>query len=94
MLKILYVISAAALVAACFAGLSAQVEARAPVIGAKADRLDARPLANACSQQAWPHFEASCLRDARNPQGQARDVRVVSADRPARLVAKTLVAVR
>ena len=32
----------------------------------------------------WPYFEASCLRDTRNPFGQARDVRLVSTDRLAR----------
>jgi hypothetical protein len=84
MLKTVYAIAAAAIVAAClvtFPGLSAQVEARAPVTGAKAERADARPLGTACSQRAWPYFEAACLRDARNPFGQARRVRIVSADR-------------
>jgi hypothetical protein len=97
MFKAIYVIAVAAILAAVFMSLSAQVEARAPVIGAKADRLDARPLADQCSQQAWPYFEASCLRDARNPQGQARDVRLISADRqvqPVRPAAKTLIAAR
>jgi len=60
--------------------LSAEVEARGSVPGAKTDRADARPLARACSGNAWPYFEASCLRDARNPFGQARDVRLVSFD--------------
>jgi hypothetical protein len=59
--------------------LSAEVEARGSVPGAKTDRADARPLARACSGNAWPYFEASCLRDARNPFGQARDVRLVSS---------------
>jgi len=53
------------------------------VPGAKADRADARPLARDCSANAWPYFEASCLRDARNPFGQARDVRLVSLDKAA-----------
>lgn len=84
MLKSVYAIVAAAVVAAglvMFPSLSPQVEARAPVPGAKSDRADARPLATACSQRAWPYFEAACLRDARNPFGQAREVRIVSADR-------------
>jgi hypothetical protein len=57
--------------------LSAQVEARGSVPGVKADRADARD----CSQNAWPYFEAACLRDTRNTFGQARDVRFVSTDR-------------
>jgi hypothetical protein len=51
--------------------------------GRKADRADARPLARACSGNAWPYFEASCLRDARNPFGYARDVRLISHDEAA-----------
>jgi hypothetical protein len=60
--------------------LSAEVEARGSAPGAKADRADTRPLARDCSGHAWPYFEASCLRDIRNPFGQARDVRGVSVD--------------
>ena len=47
----------------------------------KADRADMRPLAGKCSENAWPYFEASCLRDTRNPFGKAREVRIVSPDR-------------
>lgn len=85
MLKTLYAIAAAAIVAGPFVGtlsISDQVEARGSVAGAKADRADIRPLGAKCSQNAWPYFEASCLRDTRNPFGQAREARVVSADRP------------
>ena len=77
-------VTAAAIIAACFVtfpSLSPQVEARSPVPGAKADRADARPLGTTCSQRAWPYFEAACLRDARKPFGEAREVRIVSADR-------------
>jgi hypothetical protein len=63
--------------------LSAEVEARGSVPGAKAHRADARPLARACSGNAGPYFEASSLRDARNPFGQARDVRLISHDEAA-----------
>jgi len=35
-----------------------------PQSAAKGDRLDIRRLAADCSQQAWPNFEASCLRVA------------------------------
>jgi hypothetical protein len=84
MLKALYVVIAAAIVAAAFVAtlsISAQVEARGSVPGVKADRADIRPLGGQCSQNAWPYFEAGCLRDTRNPFGQARDVRFVSTDR-------------
>lgn len=47
----------------------------------KADRTDVRPLARDCSQNAWPYFEAACLRDTRNPFSQAREARIVSPDR-------------
>jgi len=84
MIKTIYAVAAAAIVAACFVaflGFAMEVEARAQLPGAKADRADTRPLANTCSQRAWPYFEAGCLRDARNTFGQARIVRVVAADR-------------
>jgi hypothetical protein len=84
MLKAIYAIASAAILASAFVGtlsLSAQVEARGSVPGVKADRADARPRARDCSQNAWPYFEAACLRDTRNTFGQARDVRFVSTDR-------------
>ena len=83
MLKSVYAIAAAAIVAAAFVAtlsLTQPVEARGSAPGAKADRADLRPLAGACSQKAWPYFEAACLRDARNPYGEARQVRVVALD--------------
>ena len=82
MLKAVYAIAAAAIVAASFVGtlsLSPRVEARGST--PKADRADTRLLAKDCSKQAWPYFEAACLRDTRHPYGQAREVRLVSADR-------------
>ena len=85
MLKTVYAIVAAALIAAAFVAfpsLSPQVEARSVVQGAKADRADARPLANQCSQYGWPNFEAACMRDTRNAYAEARPVRLVSSDRP------------
>jgi len=83
MLKTIYAIAAAAIVAGAFVAtlsISEQVEARGSAPAAKADRADARPLARDCSQNAWPYFEAACLRDTRNAFGQVRDVRLVSAD--------------
>jgi hypothetical protein len=85
MIKTAYAICAAAVVAGAFVAMlsiSQQVEARGSVPGLKADRADSRPLAKDCSQNAWPYFEASCLRDTRHPFGQARAARLVSADRP------------
>ena len=84
MLKTIYAIVAAAIVAAAFItalSLADQVDARSSPPGAKADRADARPLAGQCSQNAWPYYEAACLRDARNPFGQAGEVRMISIDR-------------
>lgn len=85
MLKTVYAIAAAAIVAGAFVtalSVADQVDARGSAPGVKADRADARPLARQCSQNAWPYFEASCLRDTRNAFGQAREVvRVVSTDR-------------
>ena len=84
MLKAVYAVCAAAVVAGAFVAalsLPLQVEARGSVPGLKADRADARPLARDCSRNAWPYFEAGCLRDTRNSFGQVQVVRFVSTDR-------------
>jgi hypothetical protein len=84
MREAIYAIAIAAIAAAgfvAFPSLSPQVEASSPVIGAKADRADVRPLGTACGQKAWPYFDAACTRDARFPLAQPRDVRFVRADR-------------
>jgi hypothetical protein len=64
-----------------FPGISDQVVASAPMHAGKSDRLDLRPLGNRCSQQAWPYFEAQCVRDPRMALGRARPARIVTADR-------------
>ena len=46
-------------------------------VPSKADRIDYRPLGTACSQNAWPYFEASCLRDRNQAMGEARAVRMI-----------------
>jgi hypothetical protein len=77
-------IVAAALVAGAMTilpGASEKVSASAPLNSGKGDRLDIRPIGVQCSQQAWPNFEASCLRDRRMAMGQAKAVRVVSVDK-------------
>jgi hypothetical protein len=68
--RIVLAVVAAAIVACFFTIITAtadQVEASAPIIGAQ------------CSQQAWPYFEAHCLRDRR--QSDARPARVVTTER-------------
>ena len=82
MIKAFSAIAIAALVAAALTvlpGFAPQVEASVPQALAKADRLDIRPIGRDCSQQAWPNFEASCLRVAgtktvirRSPAGHRR----------------------
>ena len=47
---------------------------------AKGDRLDIRTVGKDCSQQAWPNFEASCLRTA-GSKSMVKEVRLVTADR-------------
>ena len=77
---------AAALIAGALAvipGASDKVVASAPLNSGKGDRLDIRPIGPKCSEQAWPYYEASCLKDRRQAMGQAKAVRVVSADKRA-----------
>jgi hypothetical protein len=83
MIKALSAIAIAALVAAALTllpGFAPQVEASVPHALAKADRLDAHPVGPNCSQQAWPNFEASCLRAA-GTKSTIRQARLVTADR-------------
>src|SRR6202021_2245118 len=57
MLKTVYAIVAAAIIAACLVlapSLSPQVEAGAPSATGKADRAAGRPLAGDCSERRWP----------------------------------------
>ena len=83
MIKALSAIAAAAFVAATITflpGLTPQVSASVPQALAKADRLDAHSIGRDCSQQAWPNFEASCLRAA-GGKTTVRQVRMVTTDR-------------
>jgi hypothetical protein len=67
-----------------FPSLSPQVGASAPIVGAKGDRADIRPLGTDCGEKAWPYFDATCMRDARIPLlTQPHDVRTIAADRAA-----------
>jgi hypothetical protein len=81
--KTIYAVTAAAAIAAVLVALPSfapQVQAHGPVLGAKGDRIDARPAGDKCEHE-WPYFEAACLRDARHPFGQAREVRIIPLDR-------------
>jgi hypothetical protein len=83
MIKAISAIAVAAFFAAALTvlpGFAPQVEASTPQALAKADRLDVRPVGRDCSQQAWPNFEASCLRAAVT-KTSIRQARLVTADR-------------
>jgi hypothetical protein len=83
MIKAISAIAIAAFFAATLTvlpGFAPQVEASTPQALAKADRLDVRPVGRDCSQQAWPNFEASCLRAAVT-KTSINQARLVTADR-------------
>ena len=83
MIKALSAIAIAAFVAAALTvlpGFAPQVEASVPAPLAKGDRLDIHQVGRNCSQQAWPNFEASCLRAAGSKM-LIREARLVTADR-------------
>ena len=82
--KVLSAITACALGAAAvlaFPGFSPEVEAGTPPQVVKGDRLDICPLGTNCSEQAWPYFEASCLRDPKQATGEGRVVRLITTGR-------------
>ena len=83
MIKALSAIAIAACVAATLTflpGFAPSVEASVPQPLAKGDRLDIKSIGRDCSQQAWPNFEASCLRRA-GTKANVREARLVTADR-------------
>jgi hypothetical protein len=83
MIKTISALAIAACVAAALAilpGFAPQVEASVPRPLAKADRLDVHMTGRDCSQQAWPNFEASCLRSV-GSKNSVREARLVTADR-------------
>ena len=85
MIKTISAVAIAGCVAAALAilpGFAPEVEASVPHALAKSDRLDVRPIGRDCSQQAWPNFEASCLRVAGSKTPTTiRQARLVTADR-------------
>ena len=83
MIKAISAIAVAAFVAAALSilpGFAPQVEASVPQALAKGDRLDIHLVGRNCSEQAWPNFEASCLRVA-GSRILIRQARLVTADR-------------
>ena len=61
-------------------GFAPRVEAGETVALAKAGRLDIRPVARNCSQQVWPNFDTSCLRN-RESGVMIREARLVTERR-------------
>lgn len=62
MIKTAYAVAIAAIAASVFVAfpsLSPQVGASAPVVGAKGDRADIRPLGTECGEKAWPYFDTA-----------------------------------
>ena len=83
MIKAFSAIAAAGFIAAALTvlpGFAPQVEASVPQALAKGDRLDVRTVGKDCSQQAWPNFEASCLRAA-GSKLVVKEARLVTANR-------------
>jgi len=83
MIKAFSAIAVAAFVAAALSilpGFAPQVEASVPQALAKGDRLDIHTVGRNCSEQAWPNFQASCLRVA-GSRIMIRQARLVTADR-------------
>jgi hypothetical protein len=83
MIKAFSAIAVAALIAAALTvlpGFAPKVEASVPQALAKGDRLDIHRVGKDCSKQAWPNFEASCLRVA-GSRTAIREARLVTADR-------------
>jgi hypothetical protein len=83
MIKAIAAVAVAAVTAAALTilpGFAPQVEASVPQALAKGDRLDIRPIGRDCSKQAWPNFEAACLRTS-GTRKDVRQARLVTADR-------------
>ena len=84
MIKAISAVAVAAFIAAALTvlpGFAPAVEASVPVALAKADRLDIKPVGRSCSEQAWPNFEASCLRNASTKTVTIREARLVTGVR-------------
>jgi len=83
MIKTFSAIAVAAFIAAgltILPGFAPTVEASTPPALAKSDRLDSHAVGTDCSQQAWPNFEAACLRTA-GTRTSVHQARLITADR-------------
>jgi hypothetical protein len=83
MIQAISAVAIAAFIAAALTvlpGFAPKVEASVPVALAKGDRLDIKQVGRGCSEQAWPNFEASCLRSV-GTKKVVREARLVTADR-------------
>jgi hypothetical protein len=83
MIKALSAVAVAAFVAAALTvlpGFAPTVEASTPQALAKGDRLDIHAVGRDCAEQAWPNFEASCLRRV-GSKTTVREARLVTAAR-------------
>jgi hypothetical protein len=79
MIKAFAAIAIAAFIGAALTvlpGFAPQVEASVPVALTKGDRLDIRLIGKDCSKQAWPNFEAACLRVA-GTKAMPREARLI-----------------
>ena len=63
-------------------GFSPDADASTPPPVVNSNRIDIRPAVEDCTQQAWPYYDAGCLRSTNH--GQARTVRIVTTDRVAK----------
>jgi hypothetical protein len=65
--------------------VSHDADAGVPPPIVKSNRLDIQPMLTDCAQQAWPYYNANCLRGDKQASGgkTARPVRLISPDRVA-----------
>jgi hypothetical protein len=82
--RALSALAVAAVIAAAITvlpGASEKVSASTPLNSGKGDRLDIRAAGPNCSEQAWPYYEAGCVKDRRQPMSHAKATRIVTPDR-------------
>jgi poly(3-hydroxybutyrate) depolymerase len=72
--------AAAAIVAGATALSGANEPASATAKLGKADRLDIRATGPKCSEQAWPYYEAGCVKGSAKAD-PTRTVRIVTSDK-------------
>jgi hypothetical protein len=64
----------------CPADVCPEVKANEALAQGKADRLAIHPVIRDCSDQVWPNFDRSCLREAGSGIG-VREARLMTARR-------------